>query len=134
MEPPPTRPAGGPPTPPAPSPSEPPRQSRELVTLALAGLFLGLAIVPAVVRWDCRDDPLVRHYATEALNLQLGLALTMAGPFVALVVGSDALSLAGYLLYGTAFVYALIASFMAEHHARKGRCWSLPVNLRLFRP
>jgi uncharacterized Tic20 family protein len=121
-------------TPPTSGEAQPTRQSRGLVSLALAGLFLGVAVVPAVVRWACREDPFVRHYATEALNLQLGLVLTMFLPFVALAVGGEAAFLAAYLVYGTAFMYALVVSFVAHHHARKGRWWSMPITLRLFRP
>lgn len=109
-------------------------RSRAAAVLSQLSFFGCQILLVAVIRFSLgREDPFVRAWSTEALNLQLVWIvpwLAMIG--VASVAGIDALFWVAVAYFDVVALYAIAMGVVGATKAWRREVWRYPLNLRLI--
>jgi uncharacterized protein len=107
---------------------------RSMAMLSHLGAFVGGFILPLIIYLTVgKEDPFVRHHASESLNFQLTYLMLFLGGFV---LGFATLGL-GFLLIIPLLLMVAVAhivfAIMGAMKANQGEWWRYPVNIRFVK-
>jgi uncharacterized Tic20 family protein len=108
-------------------------RSRGWAVLSQFSMFGCQVILAAIIRYTVgRNDAFVRHYASEALNLQVIWIipwLLIAAAQVATHSGLLGVTLFAY--FDTMAIYAAVVGVIGAVKACRGKTWAYPFNIRI---
>lgn len=108
--------------------------ARTMALVAHLGVFVGGFIVPLVVYARVgREDPFIRHHASESLNFSLTyLMVFVVGMMISLVTLGIGL-IVFFPLFMIVAVMHFVFAIMGAMKASSGEWWRYPVNVRFVK-